>query len=72
MTTPNDFHRFEVLYGAPRRLSNTFRLSLPLDSALREYARQNETEISIVLRHAATEYLQRRGIECGCPVPATV
>ena len=61
--TPTEFHSYEVKYGTPVRVHNTFKASIPMDGHLREYARSNKADISCVIRHALHEYLQARGFK---------
>ena len=63
MLTPNEYHHEEVSVGAQHRVSASFRLPLGVDNGMREFARQHKTDISIVWRHAAAEYLRARGID---------
>ena len=65
--TPNDFHIHE-LSGPAMRTSCTFRLPFEVDERMRDLARRNKCDISILARHAFYEYLQARGIDCFKPI----
>ena len=66
--TPKEYELHEVSYGPPVRVTNGFRCQIPMDQKLREYARANRTEISVVLRHAMHEYFEKRGINAYQPL----
>ena len=65
--TPREYEKHEVSYGPPIRVSNGFRCQIPMDQRLREYAMDNCTDISVVLRHAMHEYFEKRGINAYMP-----
>jgi predicted transcriptional regulator len=50
------------------RTSCTFRLPFEVDERMRDLARRNKCDISIVARHAFYEYLQARGVDCFKPI----
>ena len=60
--SPKDYGLHERKYGPPIRVTSGFRLAIPMDQKLREYARANRTDISVVIRHAMHEYLEKRGL----------
>ena len=66
--TPKEYGLHESQYGPPRRLTNSFKLQVPMDQKLREYARANRTDISVVIRHAMHEYFETRGINAFHPL----
>lgn len=61
-TTPKEYSQHESKVAPTVRLSNTFRLQMSMDQKVREYARANRSEISVVIRHALHEYLSKRGV----------
>ena len=66
--TPKEYGLHVVKYGPPTRVANSFRLAIPMDQKLREYARANRTDISVVIRHAMHEYFENRGINAFQPL----
>jgi len=66
--TPTEFHNHEVTHGPPVRVTNTFKVSIPMDNHLRDYARQNQSDLSACIRHALYEYLKSRGFSPLSPV----
>ena len=60
--SPKDYGKNERKYGPPIGVTSGFRLAIPMDQKLRKYARANCTDISVVIRHAMNEYLQKRGL----------
>ena len=66
--SPKEYGQHESQYGPPRRLSTTFKLPIPMDQKLREYARANRTDMAVVIRHAMHEYFETRGINTFQPL----
>ena len=66
--TPKEYHLHEVTYAPPPRVANNFRCQIPMDQQIREYARSNRTDLSVVIRHAMHEYLEKRGMSPYLPL----
>ena len=66
--TPKEYSQHETKVAPTVRLSNTFRLQMTMDQKVREYARANRSEISVVIRHALHEYLSKRGVDAYQPL----
>jgi len=60
--SPKEYKRHELKIAPSVRVSNTFKLQVPMDQTLRDYARANRTDLSVVIRHAMHEYLEKRGL----------
>lgn len=64
---PNDFHRLEL---SAFSMTQTMISRLPpqIESRIVDYAKKNNCNSSIVIRHALFEYLMARGIDCSKPI----
>ena len=66
--TPKEYSQHETKVAPTVRLSNTFRLQMSMDQKVREYARANRSDMSVVIRHALHEYLSKRGVDAYQPL----
>ena len=61
MQTPAEFHQKEATVGPPVKVSFTFRLSIPMDSAVQHMAWEHKCEKATIVRQALHEYFAARG-----------
>jgi hypothetical protein len=59
--TPSEFHLTEVKHGPQMRVSMTFRLSIPMDSAIQHSAWEHKCDKATIIRQALHEYFAARG-----------
>ena len=67
-TNPKDYRQHELKVAPQVRLHTTFRLQMTMDEKVRDFARRNKTDISVVVRHALHEYLEKREIDAYQPL----
>ena len=67
-TTPKEYSQHESKVAPTVRLTNSFRVQMSMDRMVREYARANRSDMSVVIRHALHEYLTKRGVDAYQPL----
>ena len=60
--SPAEYKQHEKQFAPLVRVSNTFKLQIETDHALRDFSKASKQDLSVVIRHALHEYLERRGI----------
>ena len=60
--SPTEYKQHERRHAPLVRVTNSFKLQIATDQALRDFSRASKQDMSVVIRHALHEYLERRGI----------
>jgi phosphosulfolactate phosphohydrolase-like enzyme len=63
--SPLEYRAEEIRRGHAAKMTTSAgtRVSQSMSSCLEEYARQHESQASVVIRHALFEFFQARGID---------